>query len=95
MENNTADEVSLEQQAPRETRAELVQRLQDTAKLATHRLQHSSQMAQTWTLPARVFPESIVTMAACLASGSEVEVRTTQLDIKIPGLGHPYAQGLD
>lgn len=90
MENNTAGEVSLEQRIPRETRGELVQGLQDTAAVAIQQLQRSSEMTQAWTLPARVFPQSILTMAACLASGSDVEVRTAQLDIKIPGLDDPY-----
>ncbi|OJJ00812.1 hypothetical protein ASPVEDRAFT_27523 [Aspergillus versicolor CBS 583.65] len=91
MENNTAGEVPLEQLTPRETRAELVKGLQDTAAVAIDQLQRSSEMTQAWTLPARVFPQSILTMAACLASGSDVEVRSTQLDIKIPGLDDPQS----
>lgn len=95
MESNTLGEVSQEQRTPRETRAELVQGLQNTAAVAIHQLQRSSEITQTWTLPARVFPQSILTMAACLASGSDVEVRTTQLDIKIPGLAQPYVHKPD
>ncbi|KAL5050854.1 hypothetical protein BDW71DRAFT_194561 [Aspergillus fruticulosus] len=69
----------------------LVKGLQDTALAAIEQLRSSERLTQTWSLPARVFPQSVVILAACLISGSEADVRTIQLNIAIPSIGRPQS----
>ncbi|KAL4901746.1 hypothetical protein BDW74DRAFT_187158 [Aspergillus multicolor] len=90
MEAPSALESSSPQEGPN-GRAVLVKRLQDSADAAIEQLMNSTNLTQTWSLPARVFPQSVVILAACLISGSEAEVRTIQLDIAIPGIGRPQS----
>ncbi|KAL3428620.1 hypothetical protein BDV09DRAFT_190793 [Aspergillus tetrazonus] len=72
-------------------RALLVKGLQDSAAAAIEYLHTSALPAQTWSLPAKVFPESVLILASCIVSGKEDGVRTIKLNIEIPGVNRPQS----
>lgn len=82
----TPPETRQGQDSPNETRSVLAARLQKSAAVAAERLRTLPDITTTWSLPARVFPQAILVMAACLVSGSDVQLRSIQLDIPITGI---------
>ncbi|GES66848.1 hypothetical protein ATEIFO6365_0016013600 [Aspergillus terreus] len=82
----TPPETHQGQDSPNETRSVLAARLQESAAVAARRLRTQPVITTTWSLPARVFPQAILVMAACLVSGSDVQLRSIQLDIPITGI---------
>jgi hypothetical protein len=85
----TGSEDHCGQDSPNETRAILAKRLQESAAVATQRLKILPEIITTWSLPAQVFPQAVLVMAACLVSGSDVQLRTIQLGIQIDGINTP------